>query len=57
MTDQEFDAVLGTLDYLETMLKDLQNRVDDLESDNRYLQSDIEDLNDRIYTFEHAGDQ
>lgn len=52
MTPQEFDAVLATLDFLENEINDLKHRVEDLESENRYLQSDVEDLNDRIYALE-----
>lgn len=52
LTQEEFDAVLSTLDYLENRISELQGSIDDLESENRYLQSDIEDLNDRLYKLE-----
>lgn len=52
LTQEEFDAVLSTLDYLENRVNELMGRIDGLESENRYLQSDIEDLNDRLYKLE-----
>ena len=52
MTPQEFEAVLQTLDFLEDEINALKSRVDELESENRYLQTDVEDLNDRLYGIE-----
>lgn len=52
VSPQEFDAVLSTLDFLENEINELKGRVEDLELDKRYLESDIEDLNDRLYKLE-----
>lgn len=48
MTQEEYERILDEI-------QDLNYRIKDLESDNRYLQSDVEDLNDRLYTFENES--